>query len=241
MSQFNGKRILITGVTSAIGLAIAEEILKSKGTVVGTFRTFSNKIEDLSSLGNFSSFSWDSKETPDFLNNQSAFDGWVHCIGTIHPHPIKYLNKVSNQELFDVNYFSATLMSSQLLQRSLLNLSSSVVFISSVSSHFPYRGGASYAASKAALESFAKALALECSSKKIRVNTLVCALIKTPMFDATIASLGEKEIERIEKKYPLGFGDPSDIAKPCIFLLSDDAKWITGSQLLLDGGMMLNV
>jgi hypothetical protein len=95
----------------------------------------------------------------DFLESNDGFDGWVHCIGAIHPQPIKYLNEAGNEGLFQVNYFSATRIASALLKRNLLKSKASIVFISSVSSHYPYRGGSAYAASKAALETFAKGLA----------------------------------------------------------------------------------
>jgi NAD(P)-dependent dehydrogenase (short-subunit alcohol dehydrogenase family) len=132
-------------------------------------------------------------------------------------------------------------MASALLKLNLLKSKASVVFISSVSSHYPYRGGATYAASKAALETFAKALALEVSAKSIRVNTLVCGLVKTPMFDASKETFSSQELASVEAKYPLGIGAPAVVAKPCAFLLSDYAEWITGAQLLLDGGLLLNV
>lgn len=242
MLNLSDKRVLVTGVSSAIGAEIAKKIIELGGFVVGTYRTSDSVLLDqLSRQERFESFHWDVFSAPDFLEGQQAFDAWVHCIGAIQPQPIKYLNKEGSEVLFQVNYFSATRMASMLVKQNLLRPKASIVFLSSVSSHYPYRGGALYASSKAALETFAKALALELSSKQIRVNTLICGLVRSPMFDASKSPYSDAEIEVIEAKYPLGIGAPSDVAKPCVFLLSDYAAWISGAQLLLDGGLMLNV
>lgn len=242
MLNLSNKRVLVTGVSSVIGAEIAQTIIALGGSVVGTSRNQeSTLVTQLSLHDAFGYAHWDAMNDPGFLDPDNGFDGWVHCIGAIHPQPIKYLSEAGNEGLFQVNYFSATRMASALLKLHLLKPKASVVFISSVSSHYPYRGGATYAASKAALETFAKALALEVSAKSIRVNTLVCGLVKTPMFDASKDTFSSKELASVEAKYPLGIGAPADVAKPCAFLLSDYAEWITGAQLLLDGGLLLNV
>jgi NAD(P)-dependent dehydrogenase (short-subunit alcohol dehydrogenase family) len=241
MHSLANKRILVTGASSAIGAQIARDIIGQGGKVLGTYRTTpARQLEQFSTEDSFESVCWDALNAPDFLELSSPFDGWVHCVGTIHPQPIKYLNEIGNERLFQVNYFSATHMATALVSKNLLKLGASVVFISSVSSHYPYRGGATYAASKAALETFAKALALELSAKKIRVNTLVCGLVNTPIYQASVAAHSPAEVQRMEEKYPLGIGEPSAVSMPCVFLLSDNSRWMTGSQLLLDGGLMLN-
>ena len=242
MIDLKDKRILITGVSSAIGSAIAEEILKGNGSVVGTCRNENAiTLENLKKHPSFKLVNWSVSDPCDFIEKINHIDGWVHCIGTINPQPIKYLKQSGNEDLFDVNYFSATHLASKLLKQNGINKNASLVFISSVSSHHPYRGGATYVASKAALESFAKALALEVSHMKIRVNTISCALVNTPIYQASAAMYSEAERKAVEAKYPLGIGEPVDVASACVFLLSDAARWITGSNLRMDGGLMLNV
>lgn len=242
MHSLVNKRILVTGASSAIGAQVVRDILAHGGTVLGTYRTEDSKqIKQLSVSEAFNAMYWDADSEPSFLESAGAFDGWVHCVGTIHPQPIKYLTELGNERLFNVNYFSATRVASKLVSKSLLKPGASIVFISSVSSHHPYRGGATYSASKAALETFAKSLALELCTKKIRVNTLVCGLVNTPIYQASIALHSPSEIQKVEDKYPLGIGEPSDVSMPCIFLLSENSRWMSGAQLLLDGGLMLNV
>jgi short-subunit dehydrogenase len=241
MKGIEGKTYLITGISSAIGTAVAIKILEEGGNVIGTHRSkLTGILEFLNANPNVKMIQWDALENPEFIQGIEILDGWVNCIGSINPQPIKYMNETGRDTLFEVNYFSCVKLANAILLHNRFNPGASIVFMSSVSSMFPYRGGSMYAASKAALESFAKSLALETSGKKIRVNTLVCALVKTPMFDASVKAYSDEDIKKIESKYPLGIGEPNDVAEPCMFLLSDAARWITGSSLQLDGGLLLD-
>lgn len=241
MKVLRNKNILVTGVSSTIGAGVAKALMKEGSFVYGTFRTAEHLSLAFPKIpSELTTIPWSIGEDLSFLENLSTLDGWVHCIGAIHPLPIKYLNAKGNQDLFAVNYFSATEIAAKLLLLKKIKPNGSIVFLSSISSHFPYRGGSSYAASKAALESFSKALALECSHIPVRVNNIACGLIRSEMFNRSVAHLEKQKEEEVISKYPLGIGESSDVANACVFLLSEKAKWITGSQLLLDGGLMLN-
>mgnify|MGYP000102810605 CR=1 FL=1 len=241
MNSWKGKKILVTGISSAIGAVIARALLEKGCEVFGTYRTEKNLHLHFPEIPDgLIPISWAAHDSPTFLDRSPVFEAWVHCIGAIQPQPIKYLNPKGNQDLFAVNYFSATELASKLLSLKKMQRFGSIVFLSSVSSHYPYRGGATYAASKAALETFSKALALECSHLPIRVNSVVCGLIRSTMLDRSVAHLDQNQEDKLLAKYPLGIGEPKDVANACIFLLSNEARWITGSQLLLDGGLMLN-
>ena len=93
-----------------------------------------------------------------------------------------------------------------------------------------------YSASKGALLAGCRSMALELASKKIRVNCISPAIVRTELSDKLFAELPEGTMDRIKSLHPLGFGSPVDIANACVFLLSDEAKWITGSNLVIDGG-----
>ena len=97
-----------------------------------------------------------------------------------------------------------------------------------------------YAASKAALESFSRSIALEFASKGVRSNCISAALVETEMFEKTKNALSETELLGVLSSYPLGIGKPMDVAHASAFLLSDQASWMTGSVLTLDGGLLLN-
>ena len=89
---------------------------------------------------------------------------------------------------------------------------------------------------KGALISATKSLALELASKKIRINSISPGVVKTTMSENAIYSRNEQALKMIKEKHPLGLGSPEDVANACVFLLSDAAKWITGTNLIVDGG-----
>ena len=101
-------------------------------------------------------------------------------------------------------------------------------------------GGSLYISSKASLEAFNKAFALEVSTKKIRSNIVSPALVKTNIWNQIAEGFTTEEIKKIENQYPLGLGEPEDIANLIAFLLSDASKWITGTTFTMDGGLLLN-
>ncbi len=167
-------------------------------------------------------------------------DGWVHCTGKVLPVPIKFIQQKHYDDVFATNYLSALYTTSALLKHQKINPSSSIVFISSLSTLHTYFGGALYISSKSALEAFAKTLALELAPKKIRVNVLQPALVKTEIYESTVnAAVNEEEMKKHERQYPLGIGEPADIANMTAFLLSDAAKWLTGTFIKMDGGLTL--
>ena len=130
-------------------------------------------------------------------------------------------------------------MSSSILKKSKLQKQSSIVFISSVSSKHPYFGGSLYVSSKAALDAFALSLALELSPHLTRVNSLSPGLVRTNILEQTLAASEPDKAQSYEKNYPLGFGETEDVSGITAFLLSDRAKWITGQNIVLDGGLTL--
>jgi NAD(P)-dependent dehydrogenase (short-subunit alcohol dehydrogenase family) len=138
-------------------------------------------------------------------------------------------------ELFKVNFNAPVLITSTLLKRKKINKNSSIVFVSSVTTQRPYFGGSLYVSAKAALEGFSKVLSLELASKGIRSNCILPGFVKTNMIDKSAALVSKEVMDRIEKQQLLGAGEPNDVAQTIIYLLSDESKWITGTNLLLGG------
>lgn len=243
MIDLKGKKILVTGASSGIGRATAilcdqlgaEIILtgRNKEELSATQKTLANPsgtfIADLSTEAGVN----------ELLAQVPNIDGMVHCAGIVKPIPVKYIKQKNIEEIFGINFNSAVLLSAGLLQLKKVNPAASFVFISSISSEFPYPGSALYSASKSALEAFARTFALENAAKKIRANVLSPALVKTEIWKEISASLSAEELKNVEHQYPLGIGEPADIANAAAFLLSDASRWITGTTIKMDGGLLL--
>lgn len=103
----------------------------------------------------------------------------------------------------------------------------------------PAPGLTAYAASKAAMDNVVKTFALEFAPLNIRFNTVVAAYVNTEMFKRMSRMITEEQINVLMSKIPLGLGEPADIANPIVFLLSNAAKWITGTNMVVDGGYLL--
>jgi NAD(P)-dependent dehydrogenase (short-subunit alcohol dehydrogenase family) len=174
------------------------------------------------------------------VDSISQIDGLFHAVGIIQPYPIKFIKRKNIEELLNTNLTSAILLTSNLLKNKKVSNSSSFVFISSVSANHPYMGGALYSTSKAALEAFTRSVALEHANQKIRANILAPALVQTDMFNKTKEAYSEDEFQQIITQYPLGIGQPLDVARAAVFLLSEASSWITGTTLQMDGGLLLN-
>ena len=244
MINLKGKTILVTGASAGIGSAVAQLCSDLGAKVCITGRNMDRLIEVSKQLSIDSElFQADltlEKDIDDLVKALPCIDGWVHCAGIIEPFPIKFIQSKHIKSMFTINFDSACLLSSKLMQHKKVNNGSSFVFMSSVSASHPYNGGSLYAASKAALESFSRSIALEFASKGVRSNCISAALVETEMFERTKNALSETELLGILSSYPLGIGKPMDVAHASAFLLSNQSSWMTGTTITLDGGLLLN-
>ena len=243
--SLKGKHILITGASSGIGrqTAISAALQGAQLTITGrNSKELENTFAQLSG-NNHTILQADLTNAEQLKNIASkilALDGIVHCAGIVKPVPTKFINQAQIDEVFAINFTSIVLLNAELLRNKKINHNSSIVLISTISTLHPYFGGGIYIASKAALEGYGKTLALELSSKKIRVNILQPALVKTAIYQSTIeTAFSEEEMKKYENQYPLGIGDVYDVAETSCFLLSEKAKWITGTCIAMDGGLTL--
>ena len=236
------KKILVTGASSGIGKCIAVECSKMGASVIITGRNKVRLQETYIQLNGSDHF----QITSDLTNRESfnelcqelpQLDGVVMCAGVPCSTPVKHNSDSFMRELFEINTFANFNLSKYLVGKNKINKKGSVVFISSVAANRPYKGNSIYSASKAAINSFAKVLALEVGFKKeIRVNCISPGIIPVKTNDSAFS---DEDLSMQNEKMPLGFGKPDSIANGCIFLLSDASEWITGIDLVIDGGQSL--
>ncbi len=244
MNNFSlkNKHILIVGASSGIGLAITKQccLLAAKLTVTTrNIDELKNKLKEFANK-DITYFNLDILDNDNFnhlTNNINPIDGLVYLPGIVQLYPVQFINnKHLNKVRFPI-FDGAVLLISSLLRKKKVEQGASLTFVSSISSTFPYKGGAIYTSAKAALETYSKTLAIELAPKKIRSNCVKAGLVATKILEETKANTTKEVYDVHVQKYPLGLGTPQDVSNAIIFLLSDASKWITGTEIILDGGL----
>lgn len=242
--SLEGKTILITGASSGIGRATAIACSHHGGRLILTGRNELRLTETLAMLAGEGHETIVCDLTSDedvktLVGKLSKLDGIVHCAGTQQTCIAKMLDKATLKRLMDTNFFSAAVLNAALMKAKLLVKGASVVFVSSAAaSRVAEVGNAAYSASKGALTAYSRVLAAELAPRNIRVNTISPGMVRTALMDKF--DVTEEEFLENEKQYPLGYGKPEDVAYAIVFLLSDASRWITGTDLLMDGGLTLH-
>jgi len=242
--HLHNKTVLITGASSGIGKQVAISCSAMGAKLVITGRDEKRLNETLGLLKGDGHKKIicdliDEKQRSQFVESLPAIDGVVHSAGSVMPTPVKFIAEKHLNYLMDLNFESAVLLVAALLKNKKLNDASSLVFFSSISVNYPYTGGAIYSASKGAIEAYSRSLALEIVQRKMRSNVIVPAMIRTPLYEETMKQSMVNDRGVYESKYPLGIGLPEDVANAAIYLLSDASRWVTGINLILDGGFSI--
>ena len=242
--SLENKVILITGASSGIGKAVAQQCAAAGATCILTARNterLKEAVESLEGIGHrvIPTDLTDMNELESLVSELPKLDGVVCCAGIVETTLLKFSEDEDMIRIFNTNAFSIIRLVRTLMQKKKLNKESSIVLISSISGvKCGYLGGSLYGATKGALEGFVKATALELSSQKIRVNTVVPGMINTPLMKES--SIDDEQMKLDMQKYPLKrYGEPEEIGYATVYLLSDATKWMTGSSLLIDGGYTL--
>ena len=243
--SLEGKTILITGASSGIGKAVAQECAAAGATCIISARNEERLSATLSSLDGeghqFLLADLSQTESIEAIVEQlPKLDGVVSCAGIVETKMLKFTEEDDLLRLFNTNAFSSIRLIRALVQQKKLKKEASIVIISSISGvKCGYLGGSIYGATKGALEGFTKATALELAPQKIRVNTTTPGMVETSLLkDSEIDS---ELLEADKQKYPLKrYGNPEEVGYSAVYLLSDATKWMTGTSLLIDGGYTLN-
>ena len=242
-----GKSILITGASSGIGRGIAIECSKMGARLIingrnaerlkETFDMLEGKdhiaiIADLSKQ----------EEIERLVKDVPEINGCVHSAGIPKIAAVKFIDRMLLDDILNINTVAPILLTSLLLKKKKLQKKSSIVFISSISGVcVANTGESSYSATKGAISGFVKGAAFELAAQGTRVNSINPGLVPTRILELSNTVFSEDQLkDRMYGRYPLKrVGTPEDIAYGAIYLLSDASSWVTGVNLIIDGGYTL--
>lgn len=246
MSGFNpfslkDKLVLVTGASSGIGRETAIVCSKMGAKIVITGRNedrLALTLNELEGSGHkaFAADLANSEQLEELVNECPQLDGVVHCAGIGDRTQLKMVREKDIDRVMTTNFNAPVLLQRLLLKKKKVNPSASIVFIASRAPFAPAIGNGLYAASKGAIIAYAKVLGLELASQMIRVNCVCPAMVWTELIERDAASMGV-DFHETEKAYPLKrYGQPGDVAKLVVYLLSDASSWMTGSCIDITGG-----
>jgi len=234
------KNIFISGASRGIGKSMAEHFAKSNFNVVGTSRNnfrFDNDLENLFPIKLDVTSRNDVKKCFDELKSKNLLpDILINNAGITADQLFLRMNDDDWDNVINTNLTGTFNLTKIFLKNMIKNKFGRIINISSISGLMGNPGQVNYSSSKAALNGFTKSLAKEVGSRNITVNCVAPGFIDTDM----TSYIGDNERNEILKQIPLNkFGLPEDISKLVMFLMSDEASYITGQTISIDGGLLM--
>lgn len=244
--DLTGKRILVTGASSGIGKKTSQILSQLGGKVILLARnqerlqlTFEGLTGDGHAIYPFDLDAVDA--IPGLMKKiaqeQGPLSGLFHSAGGGKTMSINIVKEKSIDYVFGSSLKAALLLTRGFIQKGVKSQgSNSLVFMSSAVAMAGTRGLSIYSASKAGIDGAMRCLACELAPQEIRVNSIVAGGVKTELHQEGTKNLSQAEISGYENRHLLGFGRSEDVAYAAAFLLSDAARWITGTTMIVDGG-----
>ena len=244
--DFQGKRIVVTGASSGIGRAISIMLSRygANLVLVGRDKDRLHETERLLSPGPHETISLDLRDKlaiaskiMESCKTAGRIYGMCHSAGVVETKPLSACKGEGIQSMLDVNLLSGIEMARTVCRRDVMEeTGGSILFISSIYGRVGMPGQIGYSASKGAITAAMRAMAIELARRGVKVNSLSPGLVRTDMTTKAFSMLTKEQAKELEDSFPLGTGTPEDVARAAVFLLAPQNKWITGVDLVVDGG-----
>ncbi len=240
-----GKTVLVTGASSGIGRAVAQQIAAAGGRVYASGRDVP-RVEALAAElpGEHIAAPFvmqDADAVADWCKElaerHGALDGIFHGAGIELVRPARLTKSAQLQEVLSASVYAAFGIARAASSKGVMRDSNaSLVYMSSIAGIRGQTGMSAYSASKGAIDAMVRSLACELAPRRIRVNSIAAAAVRTEMHSRLTRTLGTEGESDYQARHLLGFGEPADIANAALYLLSDLARWVTGATWIVDGG-----
>lgn len=246
--SLENKVIIVTGASSGIGAQCAIDCSKMGAKVVLLARNkerLKQTLEQCEEPSRHMILSVDLSTSDglkdivkDIVTRMGKINGVVNCAGMSSVTPLKLVNEDLLDQFFHTNVYSAINLSREVTRMGNYDKEKgcSIILFASIMGVCGEKCKTVYSATKGALIAAARSMACELAKNKVRVNVVSPGAIETPI-NAKLPHMADPELRKeLENKHLLGLGECSDISNACIYLLSDAAKWVTGHNLIVDGG-----
>lgn len=240
-----GRRVFVTGASSGLGRTAAVACATHGAELILSGRDADRLEETRAALPGsghrcaVAEFT-DADAAADLVKRVAGeagpLDGIFHAAGVSQARAVRLVKQQHIDDVFRTAVDGSFGILRAAGSKGIMRDGGSVVLMSSISSQRGYDGMSVYSAAKAAVDAMVRSAALEFAGRAIRVNSIVAGAVYTEMYAREVERMGPDWIAGIGAKHPLGFGQPDDIAATVLFLLSNAARWITGTAMVVDGG-----
>ena len=250
LTDLSGRHIVVTGASSGLGkeVCLLSSRLGAKLSIIARreeklYETIKEMDGDNHFLLPFDVTDIESIEgiIRDIVDKHGKVDGFVHAAGFSSIKPLNMTKYAYMLDSMKVHLFSFVEFVRVIGKKKNSNDGASIVAISSAGTARPGKGKVAYSASKGALDSVIRPIALELGeSRGIRINTVNPGWIKTDIYQKYLEQIGQEEMDAMIATHILGVAEPGEIAKTVAFLLSDASNKITGQNIFVDSGFSIN-
>lgn len=244
--DFEGRNVVVTGASSGIGRACAVELSalgarvvlmgRDTGRLAATRALLTGSGHETLAL-DLTALDRVAPAIVDLAARVGPLYGLCHVAGVVATTPLSTTTVDVVQSMMTVNVLAGLELARTVVRRDIMTPDGgSLVFMSSVYGRAGAAGQTGYSATKGAIAAAVRAMAIELARRRVRVNSISPGLVRTPMTDTALDVLSSGQVAAIEQRHPLGLGTPTDVARAAVFLLAPATAWITGADLVVDGG-----